>query len=216
MTDFKKLAHDLANTASETRGKAIQQTKKLLQDTEFSYFDYLKISKALFYSEFYLGVWMADGVEYQEALSEDIASWVDNVKNKWAWLQSFLETMRVNWDGIDKFRIDKYMYLARLLLREAFKHALEDPTQWSQILTQCLERSQAKGLAMSFHLADIYLEEMPDCQNEQKIQLCQPFLDLFTATRLNHVVNRVFEKVLCKLSPTESFEKYLFEKASSK
>lgn len=75
--------------------------------TAFEDKDFLRTWKGLFYC-----MWMADKPLPQEKLAEDIASLIHCFPNNEVctiFFGTFLETMSLEWFGIDQWRIDKFM-----------------------------------------------------------------------------------------------------------
>ena len=78
-----------------------------------------KVWKALFYA-----MWHSDGREVQRELATSIAAVMHSLKSQMAILYAsvFFWTMRNEWAGIDKHRLDKYCVLARQMQKQ--RHAL--------------------------------------------------------------------------------------------
>lgn len=74
--------------------------------------DFLRLWKGLFYC-----MWMSDKPLIQENLADEIASLVQCFEDLSIALQyfgAFLETMSIEWFGIDNWRIDKFMMVRNL------------------------------------------------------------------------------------------------------
>lgn len=74
--------------------------------------DFLRIWKGLFYC-----MWMSDKPLLQENLAEDLAQLLhcfDNIDISIQFFGTFLQTMSIEWNGIDQWRIDKFMMVKLL------------------------------------------------------------------------------------------------------
>jgi ribosomal RNA-processing protein 1 len=77
---------------------------------EFTNNDFLRLWKGLYYC-----MWMSDKPLVQEELAEDLGSLVHcfpDVKVGIQFFRNFLETMCLEWFGIDQWRIDKFMMVS--------------------------------------------------------------------------------------------------------
>lgn len=77
---------------------------------EFTNKDFLRLWKGLYYC-----MWMSDKPLVQEELSEELGSLVHcfpDIKISIQFFQQFLETMCLEWFGIDQWRIDKFMMVS--------------------------------------------------------------------------------------------------------
>lgn len=75
--------------------------------TDFTNSDFLRLWKGLYYC-----MWMSDKPLVQEELAEDLGSLIHcfpDVKVGIQFFRNFLETMCLEWFGIDQWRIDKFM-----------------------------------------------------------------------------------------------------------
>jgi Nucleolar protein,Nop52 len=82
----------------------------LLYLLEFTNNDFLRLWKGLYYC-----MWMSDKPLVQEELSEDLGSLVHSfpdVKIGIHFFRNFLETMCLEWFGIDQWRLDKFMMVS--------------------------------------------------------------------------------------------------------
>lgn len=74
---------------------------------EFTNNDFLRLWKGLYYC-----MWMSDKPLVQEELTEDLGSLIHcfpDVKVGVQFFRNFLETMCLEWFGIDQWRLDKFM-----------------------------------------------------------------------------------------------------------
>lgn len=89
--------------------------------------DCLRIWKGLFYS-----MWMSDKPLPQENLAKKIASLVcsfDRIDSSLQFFATFLKTMALEWNGIDQWRIDKFLMLVRKVTRETLR--IIQSNQWN-------------------------------------------------------------------------------------
>ena len=222
MADLKKLSHNLACADEATREAGLCSAEELVKTQTLSLVDSLKLWKALFYCSRYSGFWMRDDYEKQHQLAERLAKTVKLVKDRWVWAHACLEVLREEWDGIDKWRIDKYMYLVRVFVRRLVKYAAkvlltQKPKKWQKLMDGFLARSVAKGLALTFHIADVLLDETQG-NYEHKLRVAMPFITFMRSTRLNHVAEKIAKQILWKLADCadDQFASFLFSLATSK
>lgn len=170
--------------------------------------DCLRIWKGLFYS-----MWMSDKPLPQENLATNIASLIhcfENAKVSVRFFSTFLQTMANEWNGIDQWRIDKFMMLVRRVLRELFVELKDN--NWSEGLVKelsekmkqsVLGQSTPRGLFM--HFTEIFLEELAkvSCgaiESSTITLLLDPFI-YYVATQpdtklVRHVLKNVFNGLL--------------------
>lgn len=82
----------------------------LLLTLEFTNNDFLRLWKGLYYC-----MWMSDKPLVQEELSEDLGSLIHcfpDAKVSVQFFRNFLQTMCLEWFGIDQWRIDKFMMVS--------------------------------------------------------------------------------------------------------
>mmetsp|Transcript_3881 Transcript_3881/g.6090 ORF Transcript_3881/g.6090 Transcript_3881/m.6090 type:complete len:675 (+) Transcript_3881:99-2123(+) len=122
-------------------------------------------------------------------------------------LKTFLQTIRREWGRMDKYRIDKFYTVIRLMMGEVYKYMakrhwnlgiirLFNDTLYEQVLSQV-----PNGLR--FHLIDISLEELAEANAEAPMPLTEAtFLDVLEPyTMLSQscddkiVQSRVIEKI---------------------
>jgi ribosomal RNA-processing protein 1 len=127
----------------------------------------LKIWKGLFYM-----LWHSDGLIAQENLCLDISKLITKIslgnKNEnlsffAKYLKAFFVTMSREWQGIDRYRISKYMLLVRFTLREIFCLVqgylnLADRI-FDDFYNSLLSPTSKTSMALTYHLIDIYLDE---------------------------------------------------------
>lgn len=83
----------------------------LLLFTEFTNKDFMRLWKGLYYC-----MWMSDKPLVQEDLTEDLGSLIHcfpDIKVGIQFFRNFLDTMCIEWFGIDQWRIDKFMMVSK-------------------------------------------------------------------------------------------------------
>lgn len=116
-----KFVKSLAGNDAKLRRKVMKNLRIWLSTRSRSSFaftdtDFLRLWKGLFYC-----MWMSDKPLIQESLAEDIGSLVrcfDDIKVALQYFGTFLETMCIEWFGIDHWRMDKFMMLVRRCTRQ--------------------------------------------------------------------------------------------------
>ncbi|OMJ82797.1 hypothetical protein SteCoe_16394 [Stentor coeruleus] len=209
--DLKSIARSLAASEAQTRSEGFNLLSSYLPSTNLNYPDILKLWKSLFY---YL--WMADR-NHNEVSEQIVKLKISTKKASWPWCLGFYETMHNEWDGIDSVRIDKFMYLVRLFTRETLHLAVTQPEEWVKVLQVLIEKSAVKGIALLFHVADVYLDEMPEVDEDMKMLLVSPFVELMKKTRLNQVCDMVYSRILLRISEKSSVKlsEWVYTQATS-
>lgn len=73
-------------------------------------------------------MWMSDKPLVQEELSEELGSLIHcfpDIKVSIQFYQNFLETMCLEWFGIDQWRIDKFMMVSESIYKITISYDLE-------------------------------------------------------------------------------------------
>jgi len=111
----KRLAH--TDKVVRDRGFKTLQTW-LAKHPELERLDYLKLWKGL-----YFGMWMSDKRPVQQELAVHMALLINNIptEKRFIWLDTFWETIQEGWEKLDKWRMNKYLLLVRIVMAEAFK-----------------------------------------------------------------------------------------------
>lgn len=213
--DLKSIAKALAASEPQTRCEGFSRMRSYLtsqQDPDQLPF----IWKSLFYCNFYPDLWMADKM-HTETIQEIESLFTVTKFDKFTWFQSFLEMMRTQWEGIDPVRIDKFMLLVRYMLRIILISAVQDTKTWSTLLSDFIEKCVYKAQSLLFHIADIYLEEIPECEFKVKIKLVLPFTNFMKTVKISHLIEMVYNKILVKLveDKDKKLAKWLFKQATS-
>ena len=155
----------LASNEKSVRDKTMVSLKTFLKRmNKATEMDLLKIWKGLFYC-----MWMSDKTPVQQELAQNMSELVHCFKAGdrdlvMRFLRAFFQTMRREWLGIDKFRLDKYLSLLRKQLHEVFLYlrqagwATPLVEAWADVLYEEVVDSKPNGLRC--HVVDCYLSEL--------------------------------------------------------
>ncbi len=113
----------------------------------------------------------------------------------------YFQTIIREWNGIDKWRIDKFMMLMRRILRELFAYL--NTQKWDKDLVNELNvillasplniNDDTCPDGVSYHLADIYVEELAKFGESltpiKSVRLIEPFIKLMAISKkLAHIL----------------------------
>lgn len=117
-------------------------------------------------------MWMSDKPRTQQALARDLAGLLEVLDGK-SFIEfagAFWETMRREWLGIDVLRMDKFLFLVRLFVREAWEwFARRGWDKQEGVLREYLSVLEKVPLSpgdrkvpdgMRYHVLDIWVDEM--------------------------------------------------------
>lgn len=164
-----KFVKSLAGNDPKLRRKVLKNLKIWLATRSRSTFafsdtDFLRLWKGLFYC-----MWMSDKPLIQENLADEIACLVkcfDDLSVAIQYFGTFLETMCIEWFGIDVWRMDKFMMLVRRCSRQMFTvlHEANWPTHHVQALMKHIENTVLNidkcPFGLTKHFNDLFLEEL--------------------------------------------------------
>jgi ribosomal RNA-processing protein 1 len=68
-----------------------------------------------------IGFWMSDKPRVQHHLAEELASLSLNFPAKLCYFTAMWKTMKLEWSGVDRYRLNKFYYLFRQFHRAAFQ-----------------------------------------------------------------------------------------------
>ena len=174
-----KFAKALVSSDRHTRDKTFERLRKwLCSQKTLDHLSMKKVWKALFYA-----MWHSDGREVQRELATSIAAVMHSLKSQMAILYAsvFFWTMRNEWAGIDKHRLDKYCVLARQMQKHMFQYLQR--RDWETNVSQNLadrvyrdalfgmdENITAIDLGIKLHVAEAFGEEIRrfDAKEEEK------------------------------------------------
>ncbi|KAK5601969.1 ribosomal RNA-processing protein 1 [Crenichthys baileyi] len=113
-----QLAQRLASNEKAIRTKAMKKLRKYISARSqraaggFTGDEVLKLWKGLFYC-----LWMQDKPLLQEELSNQISALIHSfhdIDKQLMYLESFLQTFKREWTGIDRLRMDKFYQVGTL------------------------------------------------------------------------------------------------------
>ncbi|KAF8332631.1 ribosomal RNA processing protein [Cantharellus anzutake] len=222
------LGKHLASSDKSTRDKAVNGLTAFLcheSNARLSDKDMAKLWKGIFYC-----FWMSDKPLVQQALATDLSNIIlaiPTLDASFAFLGGFWEAMVREWDGLDRYRLDKFYMLIRRYVNATFRLLMRE--QWAESPCSSVNDilTRAKGplyphdvgvpKGLTYHLADIYLEELNKVlftvQEEELApslpKIIDPFLRLASETsndaifaRINKGVLRPLLSALRKASPS--------------
>lgn len=157
---------NLADNELKKREDALKALKLFLQTPkEIPSMELLKLWRALFYS-----MWLSDRPLTQQQLADNLASLVEVVKpiNFSTFLDAFWVIMAREWEGLDRYRLDKFYLLLRRYHAASLRRLLQedwdedwvsDYVQIMQHIPLNLENIKVPN-GIRFHMFDIYLDEL--------------------------------------------------------
>ena len=164
-----KFAKALVSSDKHKREKTFERLRKWLQAQQrMDLLAMKKVWRAIFYA-----MWHSDGREVQRELAEEIGDVVHSLKPQMAVLYCsvFFWTMRNEWAGIDKHRLDKYCVLARKMQSASFKY-LKD-RNWDENVSRSFsdrvyrdalfgedDGITAIDIGIKLHVAEAFAEEI--------------------------------------------------------
>lgn len=136
-------------------------------------------------------MWMSDKPLPQENLATKIASLMhsfDQIDVKLQFFAAFLKTMANEWNGIDQWRIDKFMMLVRKVTREVIR--IVQQSDWNDEVIDKLNKTLSKTIltndilpprGLFMHFTELFFEEVAkisdgEIQPDRVTQLLQPFM----------------------------------------
>lgn len=157
---------------------------------------------------------MSDKPLPQESLANKMASLLncfDRIDDSLQFYAMFLKTMSVEWNGIDQWRIDKFMMLVRKMTREMLR--IIETNSWSESAIEKLaiklnetvlgSDNVPRGLFM--HFTELFFEEVGkissgEIESESITNLLKPFM-YYVASQTDYkliqfVVRNVFNYLL--------------------
>ena len=212
----KVFAIKLADNEKKVRDKSIGQLRnymnsRAMSNDPFSEEDLIKLWKGLHYC-----MWMCDKPLIQEDLTEKICNLTNCFNNDDKQVMLFFtvyyKTIIREWVGIDKWRMDKFMSMMRSMLRQSFAYL--NSKKWDQELVKEFNKmmltlplninDHSIPDGISYHLADIYLEELGKFGDKIKairaVKMLQPFIKLLAIAQkkqfVAHVQKRVFDQII--------------------
>lgn len=203
-----QLAQRLASNEKPIRTKAIKKLRKYISVRSqrikgcFTEDELLKLWKGLFYC-----LWMQDKPLLQEELSNQIAGLLhrfQNVDSQFLYLETFLQTIKREWTGIDRLRMDKFLQLVRFVIRQSFEMLKRRRWETSVVArfldllsAQVLVSTSAAPCGLQFHILDLYMTELSgvgsaELTAEQNLTFIEPFCKSAAKTK-----DRILLKAIC-------------------
>uniref|UniRef100_A0A8C6TSQ7 Ribosomal RNA processing 1 n=1 Tax=Neogobius melanostomus TaxID=47308 RepID=A0A8C6TSQ7_9GOBI len=192
-----QFAQRLASNEKPLRRKALKKLRSYIgarsrSQTGFSEEELLKLWKGLFYC-----LWMQDKPLLQEELSTQISGLVHHFHSFSAqllYLQTFLTTVKREWTGIDRLRMDKYFQLVRFMFRQMFE--VLQRSEWEpscvrlflELLASALLQTGAPPVGLQLHVLDLYLRELAvvgaqELSAAQNLVFIEPFCKAAAKTK---------------------------------
>lgn len=203
-----QFAQRLASNEKPMRTKAIKKLRKYISvrsqkvNGGFTGDELLKLWKGLFYC-----LWMQDKPLLQEELSNQISGLMhsfQNIQSQFMFLETFLQTIKREWTGIDRLRMDKFFQLVRFVFRNTFEMMKRKEwetsvvTRFLELLTaQVLNSSSGAPCGLQFHILDIYMTELAavgsaELTAAQNLTFIDPFCKTASKTK-----DRILLKAIC-------------------
>uniref|UniRef100_A0A673B500 Ribosomal RNA processing protein 1 homolog B-like n=1 Tax=Sphaeramia orbicularis TaxID=375764 RepID=A0A673B500_9TELE len=203
-----QLAQRLASNEKPIRTKAVKKLRKYISVRSqkatggFTSDELLKLWKGLFYC-----LWMQDKPLLQEELSNQISSLLHSFHNtdgQLLYLETFLQTFKREWTGIDRLRMDKFYQLVRFMFRQTFEILKKSDwdssliSRFLELLTaQLLHSSSAAPMGLQFHVLDLYMTELAvvgsaELTAAQNLTFIEPFCKTAARTK-----DQILFRALC-------------------
>ncbi|KAI3356612.1 hypothetical protein L3Q82_017817 [Scortum barcoo] len=211
-----QFAQRLASNEKHIRTKAVKKLRKYItvrsqkETGGFTGDELLKLWKGLFYC-----LWMQDKPLLQEELSNQISALIHsfhNIDGQFLYFESFLQTFKREWTGIDRLRMDKFFQLVRLMFRQTFE--LLKRTSWEksvvarflELLTaQLLQSGSGAPTGLQFHILDLYMTELAavasaELTADQNLVFIEPFCKTAAKTKertlFRAICNSIFSTII--------------------
>ncbi|MGH0124808.1 UNVERIFIED_CONTAM: hypothetical protein FKN15_020043 [Acipenser sinensis] len=131
---------------------------------------------------------------------------------QYLFLETFLQTMNREWNGIDRLRLDKFYKLIRMVLRQSFEMLKRG--SWDESLverfgfilsTQVLSAASGAPSGIQFHILDIYMEELAtvgaeELTAEQNLKFIDPFCKIAAKTKdrllIQAIAHSIFDEIV--------------------
>ncbi|KAF1382206.1 hypothetical protein PFLUV_G00141240 [Perca fluviatilis] len=211
-----QFAQRLASNEKPIRTKAIKKLRKYINVRShnptggFTGDELLKLWKGLFYC-----LWMQDKPLLQEELSNQISTLIHSfcdINGQLLYLESFLQTFKREWTGIDRLRMDKFFQLVRFMFRQTFEMLKRKNWESSavgrfvELLTaQLLQSSSGAPSGLQFHILDLYMTELAavgsaELTADQNLIFIQPFCKTAAKTKdrslFSAICNSIFSTII--------------------
>uniref|UniRef100_A0A3Q3J7W6 Ribosomal RNA processing 1 n=1 Tax=Monopterus albus TaxID=43700 RepID=A0A3Q3J7W6_MONAL len=205
-----QFAQRLASNERPIRMKALKKLRKYINVRSqkvtggFTGDELLKLWKGLFYC-----LWMQDKPLLQEELSNQISTLIHSfhdITGQFLYFESFLQTFKREWNGIDRLRMDKFFQLVRFMFRQMFEMLKRKNWESSLVArflelltTQLLQRSSAAPSGLQFHILDLYMTELA-LTADQNLTFIEPFCKTAAKTKdrilFGAISNSIFSAII--------------------
>nr|XP_019955259.1 PREDICTED: ribosomal RNA processing protein 1 homolog B-like isoform X1 [Paralichthys olivaceus] len=211
-----QFAQKLASNEKPVRTKAIKKLRKYINVRSqkatdgFTDDELLKLWKGLFYC-----LWMQDKPLLQEDLSNQISTLIHSfhhIDGQFLYLESFLQTFKREWTGIDRLRMDKFFQLVRFMFKQTFEMLKRKNWESSvvgrflELLTaQLLQGGSAAPSGLQFHILDLYMTELAavgssELTANQNLMFIEPFCKTAAKTKdrtlFRAICNSIFSSII--------------------
>lgn len=149
------------------RDRALASLRTYLHRTAtFDELELRKLWKGLYYC-----MWMSDKPRNQQQLARDLADLINVVAttNFVGFVDAFWKTIAAEWPGLDRLRLDKFLYLIRCYVNRGFEKVAKQEWQDTELLAQYLNvlettpfeaRDSRIPNGLRYHVIDVYLDEL--------------------------------------------------------
>ncbi|KAL7881432.1 hypothetical protein AOLI_G00082800 [Acnodon oligacanthus] len=215
------LAQRLAANEKPVRTKALKTLRKYIhlrsqkEGGAFTCEDLMKIWKGLFYC-----LWMQDKPLLQEELSDRISGLIHcfhTADNQLLYFETFLLTLKREWNGIDRLRMDKFYQLVRFVFRKAFE--VLKRREWdTSVVNQFLEVFTAQLLqstgrvpdGLMLHVLELYMTELArvgaaELAAEQNLTFIDPFCKTMAKTNDRSVLTSISKNIFSTIVDHASY-----------
>ncbi|ORY00527.1 Nop52-domain-containing protein [Basidiobolus meristosporus CBS 931.73] len=205
-------AKRLAHTDKKIRDKAVKALGKWLSSREdLDQLELLKLWKGLFYC-----FWMSDKPLIQQQLSNTLATMILDLPQTIAipFVKAFWEIIVREWNGIDRYRLDKFYLLLRRYVNSTCTLLMN--SSWDTELVEQYVDMMKSGVfnpsnlqipnSVRTHVADLFLEELDKVVPTEKSEevpmekILEPFFYFIARNPNKLVYTRLQENLLQPLS----------------
>uniref|UniRef100_A0A1B6F737 Ribosomal RNA processing protein 1 homolog n=1 Tax=Cuerna arida TaxID=1464854 RepID=A0A1B6F737_9HEMI len=192
----------LASNDKRLRDRGLRRLKKWFTarsqgSTDFTKEDHMRIWKGLFYC-----MWMSDKPLVQEELAEEISNLIHSFatfKSSLLFVETFFESLGVEWFGIDQLRLDKFMMLVRRFMRQSFELVArigwpkDEVQQLSDVYYRTLNTAP---LGLNMHITEVFCEELAKVgKGELSSEIILLFITMFARFLANLKDGRVISQI---------------------
>lgn len=211
-----QFAQKLASNEKPVRYKAVKKLRKYIsarsqrQTGGFTGDELLKLWKGLFYC-----LWMQDKPLLQEELSNQISGLIlhfHTFKGQLLYLDTFLSTVKREWTGIDRLRMDKFFQLVRFMFRQTFETLRRRGWDSSCVggflellSSQLLHSGSVPPIGLQLHVLDLYMTELAsvgahELTADQNLAFIGPFCKTAAKTKdhalFRSICNGIFSIII--------------------